>query len=71
MGLATTPDAQLLFSTNSYQMPACKSDDDPFQNDPLTRLLEVTPPMPSDRRMSRGSMDYMVSVLVALLNQHW
>ncbi|KAF1778679.1 hypothetical protein GQ600_3270 [Phytophthora cactorum] len=44
-------------------MHFCKSEDDPFQNDYLTRLLEMLPPYSSDNRMSRASMDYMVSVL--------
>ncbi|KAF1778693.1 hypothetical protein GQ600_9265 [Phytophthora cactorum] len=47
-------------------MHFCKSEDDPFQNDYLTRLLEMLPPYSSDNRMSRASMDYMVSVLVVL-----
>ncbi|POM71610.1 LOW QUALITY PROTEIN: Hypothetical protein PHPALM_11796 [Phytophthora palmivora] len=31
----------------------CKMDNDPFQNDYLTRLIEMIPPSPSDGRMSK------------------
>ncbi|KAF1789113.1 hypothetical protein GQ600_9936 [Phytophthora cactorum] len=62
-GLTALDIASLLHQANDTQMHFCKSEDDPFQNDYLTRLLEMLPPYSSDNRMSRASMDYMVSVL--------
>ncbi|POM71051.1 LOW QUALITY PROTEIN: Hypothetical protein PHPALM_12432 [Phytophthora palmivora] len=58
-------------NANALRMDLCKRDDDPFQNDYLTPLIEMIPPSPSDGRMSKESLDYMVAVLVLLLNQHW
>jgi hypothetical protein len=52
-------------------MKLSSSDNDPFQNDEYTRFIEALPPMLHDARMGRVGMDYMVSVLVVLLNQHW
>lgn len=60
-----------LRSINSDRMPYCKADQDVFQNDSITRRIEMTPPSPLDSRVSPTSQDYMVSVLVVLLNQHW
>jgi hypothetical protein len=56
---------------NVPQMKLCKRVNDPFQNDELTRLIEMLPPSTADARMSRATIDYMVSTLVLLLNQHW
>jgi hypothetical protein len=62
--------AELLQQMNYTQMPLCKMDDDLFRNEELTRLLEISHPSPSDARMSRRSLDYMVSALAVLFNQH-
>jgi hypothetical protein len=70
-GTMATPDMQQLNEANAPRMVCCSSEDDPFQNDDLTRLIETMPPMVADSRMTRSCMDYMVSVLVVLLNQHW
>jgi hypothetical protein len=69
-GLSPAETSYLLELANDLRMGFCKSDDDPFQNDYLTRLIEMLPPSNSDCRMAKESMDYMVSVLVLLLNQH-
>ncbi|KAG6949046.1 hypothetical protein JG688_00014802 [Phytophthora aleatoria] len=37
----------------------------------MVRLVEILPPLPSDTRLERKTMDYMVSALVISLNQHW
>jgi hypothetical protein len=55
---------------NCFQTRKCTSDDDPYQNDYLTRLIEMLPPSTFDDRISWESMDYMVATLVLLLNQH-
>jgi hypothetical protein len=60
-----------LRAANAFQMKFCSSEDDPFQSDFLSRFIEISPPMVSDNRMGRKWMDYMVSKLVVLLNQHW
>jgi len=70
-GLTTTPHTDNLKEANALQMGAHKSDDDLFQNDPLTRRIEALPPMVSDGRMGTFWMDYLVSSLVIQLNQHW
>ncbi|KAF1786739.1 hypothetical protein GQ600_8955 [Phytophthora cactorum] len=51
-------------------MALCKKDSDPFRNDQLTRLFEVSPPSVSDERLARVSLDYMVSALAVQQNQH-
>jgi hypothetical protein len=61
---------EILEQANSARMAVCKSDNDPFRNDELTRRIEVSPPSSSDARMSRALRDYMVSALAVLLNQH-
>jgi hypothetical protein len=63
-------EAGLLKQANSTQMAYCKMDQDPFRNDNLTRLFEVSPPSSFDARLSRTSVDYMVSTLAVQLNQH-
>ncbi|GMF12526.1 unnamed protein product [Phytophthora lilii] len=60
----------LLDQANHRQIPLCKADDDPFRNDTLTRLLEISPPASSDARMTKRAQDYMVSALPVLLDQH-
>jgi hypothetical protein len=70
-GISSTLEEDFLQRLNSARMATCKSDDDPFLNDELTRLIEMLPPMPSDSRLTREGIDYMVSALVTLLNQHW
>jgi len=70
-GLISTPDMDQLRAANAFQMKFCSSEDDPFQSDFLSRFIEISPPMLSDNRMGRKWMDYMVSKLVVLLNQHW
>ncbi|KAG6941517.1 hypothetical protein JG688_00018629 [Phytophthora aleatoria] len=51
-------------------MALCKTDSDPFRNDQLRRLFEVSPPSVSEERLARASLDYMVSALAVQLNQH-
>ncbi|GMF37327.1 unnamed protein product [Phytophthora lilii] len=63
--------AEWLDHLNSPQMKLFKSDDDPFQNDQLTWLVEVLSPSSSNARISQNAIDYMVSALVLLLNHHW
>ncbi|OWZ05712.1 hypothetical protein PHMEG_00022143 [Phytophthora megakarya] len=62
--------AKLLQQINLRQLPLGNSDDDPFRNDELIRLLEVSSPATSDARMSKHAQNYMVSALAVLLNQH-
>jgi hypothetical protein len=62
--------AELLQLANTTRMQLCKRDNDPFQNDELTRLFELSPPSPSDNRLTRASLNYMVSALAVQLNQH-
>ncbi|OWY93013.1 hypothetical protein PHMEG_00037739, partial [Phytophthora megakarya] len=66
----TTLTANLLQQTNLRQQPMGSGDDDPFRNDDLIRLLEVSSPATSDARMSKHAQNYMVSALAVLLNQH-
>ncbi|KUF86403.1 hypothetical protein AM588_10001138 [Phytophthora nicotianae] len=61
--------ADLLHQANHRQMPLCKADDDPFRNDTLARLLEISPPSTSDARMAQQA-HYMVASLAVLQNQH-
>ncbi|POM79601.1 Hypothetical protein PHPALM_2682, partial [Phytophthora palmivora] len=61
---------ELLQQANDRQMRICKAEDDPYRNDMLTHLLEISPPSPSDGRSSKEAQDYMVSALAVLLNQH-
>jgi len=62
--------AKLLQQANQLQQPICSSDDDPFRNDELTRLFEISSPSTSDARIPTVAQDYMVSALAVLLNQH-
>jgi hypothetical protein len=62
---------EVLELVNFASLPYRKAADDIFQNDAITRRIDATPPSPQDSRMSPSALDYMVSVLVVLLNQHW
>ncbi|KAG6942372.1 hypothetical protein JG688_00018143, partial [Phytophthora aleatoria] len=46
------------------------NDHDPYRNDHLTRLFEVSPPSSFDALLSQADRDYMVSTLAVQLNQH-
>ncbi|KAG6954475.1 hypothetical protein JG688_00012328, partial [Phytophthora aleatoria] len=70
-GLTPSETTDFLARTDDLRICFCKSDDGPFQNDYLTRLIEMLPPSSSDCRMADESIDVMVSALVLLLNQHW
>ncbi|KAF1779092.1 hypothetical protein GQ600_17509 [Phytophthora cactorum] len=61
---------ELLSQQNHAQMALCKKESDPFRNDQLRRLFEVSPPSVSEERLARASLDYMVSALAVQLNQH-
>jgi hypothetical protein len=69
--MTTAEISDLLLANNLPSMPYCKADQDLFQNDAITRRIEITRPSPLDGRMSSSTLDYMVSVLVVRLNQHW
>jgi hypothetical protein len=62
-------ETEFLELVNFASLPYRKAADDIFQNDAITRRIEATPPpSPQDSRMSPLALDYMVSVLVVLLN---
>jgi hypothetical protein len=63
-GLSSTDTKEWLDLANVPQMEMCKSDNDPFQNEYLTRLIEMLPPSKSDTRIPVKALDYMVAALV-------
>ncbi|OWZ14868.1 LOW QUALITY PROTEIN: hypothetical protein PHMEG_00011579 [Phytophthora megakarya] len=62
--------SELFEQANHRQMALCKADDDPFRNDALARLIEALPPFSNDARLSKQSLNYILSALVVLVNQH-